>query len=106
MTNQQIRDRVGRAAIAEQICEEAAELGKEALKYARAIRGENPTPAPAGDSFQRMKEELSDLLVVCDALGVRPDLQWMHAKRDRWVERLNGGSDDGTGTQPGGKDMA
>lgn len=48
MTNQQIRDKVGRPAIAEQAAEEAAELGKEALKYARAIRGENPTPIAAG----------------------------------------------------------
>lgn len=53
-----------------------------------------------------MKEELSDLLVVCDALGVSPDLQWMHAKRDRWVARLNGGSDDGKGKEPERKSMA
>lgn len=102
MTNQQIRDKVGRPAIAEQVAEEAAELGKEALKYARAIRNENPTPTPAGESFKRMIDELSDLLVVCDALGVHPDLQWMHFKRDRWVERLSGGSDDGTGEKPEG----
>lgn len=106
MTDQQIRDKTGRPAIAEGIAEECAELCKEALKYARAIRGENPTPVPAGESFQSMRAELSDLLVYCSALDVTPDLELMHEKRARWIERLNGGSDDGKGKEPECQAMA
>lgn len=39
-----IIDEIGEAACLEQLAEEAAELAQAALKMARIIRGENPTP--------------------------------------------------------------
>lgn len=37
-------EKIGLPAMHEQLAEEATELAKEALKMARILRGENPTP--------------------------------------------------------------
>ena len=36
-------EKIGKAAMLEQLAEEAAELSQAALKLARVLRGENPT---------------------------------------------------------------
>ena len=42
-----IAEKIGQAALLEQTAEEAAELSHAALKLARILRGENPTPVDA-----------------------------------------------------------
>ena len=90
MTNQQIRDKMGRAAVFEQLAEEAAELSHAALKYARVLRGENPTPVTAQEATEALVDELSDVTLCADVAGILPDLQQMYEKRVRWCRRLEG----------------
>ena len=40
-------EKIGKPAMLEQLAEEAAELSQAALKLARVIRNENPTPVTA-----------------------------------------------------------
>ena len=93
MTNQQIRDKMGRAAVYEQLAEEAAELAQAAIKYARVLRGESPTPVPAQEAMDAIVDELSDVTLCADVAGVLPDLTQMYEKRERWCRRLNGKND-------------
>ena len=44
MIEAEIAKKLTKAAVLEQMSEEAAELAQAALKYARILRGENPTP--------------------------------------------------------------
>ena len=39
-----IIDSIGLPAVLEQLAEECSELAQASLKYARLLRGENPTP--------------------------------------------------------------
>lgn len=55
---------VGAPAALELLAEECAELAHAALKYARVIRGENPTPVDAEEASHNMLEELADVLVM------------------------------------------
>lgn len=94
MTNQQIRDAVGKAALFEQLAEEAAELAHAALKYARIIRGENPTPVNGNEAFAAVIDEISDVTLCADICGAQPDLNIMYEKRSRWVERIEDAEDE------------
>lgn len=44
-------------ALLEQLAEEAAELAQAALKYARILRGENPTPVNVYKAHANLIEE-------------------------------------------------
>lgn len=88
MTNQQIRDIIGRPAAVEQFAEECVELAHALLKYARALRGQNPTPVTMEEAWGNCKNEFSDVLVCADVVGLQPELKLMWEKRQRWIERL------------------
>lgn len=83
------------AALFEQLAEESAELAQAALKMARVVRGENPTPVTKYDAMVGILEELSDVALVCEALDLEADRQGMKKKLQRWVKRLQqkGGED-------------
>ena len=53
-------EKIGEPAMLEQLAEEAAELSHAALKLARIIRGENPTPVTEVEAWdakaQRFRE--------------------------------------------------
>lgn len=57
--------RIGLAATLELVAEESCELGQAALKLARVVRGENPTPVTMAESRENFLEELAD---VCNVL--------------------------------------
>lgn len=84
-------DRIGQAAMYEQLAEEAAELAKAALKSARIIRGENPTPVTEHEASEAIKEECTDVMVCLDELGIKPDCAMAYYKqarfRTRWAEK-------------------
>lgn len=89
-----IAGRIGQAALLEQTAEEAAELAHAALKLARIIRAENPTPQTAEAARGALSEEYADLQ-ACAAVLVRSGLldlastvRVMHEKLDRWEMRL------------------
>ena len=64
-----IISKIGLPAALEQLAEEAAELSKAALKVARIIRKENPTPVTYEQAIANLEEEAADvrncLRVVC-----------------------------------------
>jgi NTP pyrophosphatase (non-canonical NTP hydrolase) len=88
MTNQQIRDIIGRPAAVEQLAEECVELAHALLKYARALRGQNPTPVTMEEAWEKFKGEFSDVLTCAEVAGLQSDLSLMWEKRQRWIERL------------------
>ena len=53
---------IGTAAMLEQLAEECAELGKAALKMARIIRKDNPTPVTIEQAKENLCEESVDVI--------------------------------------------
>jgi hypothetical protein len=56
-----IVERIGKPATLEQMAEECCELGKAALKLARVMRGENPTPVTEEQAVANLIEEVGDV---------------------------------------------
>ena len=83
-----IKSNISPAAAYEQLAEECVELAHAALKYARVLRGENPTPVGQTVAKQNVIEEISDLETVLKVLGVAPDSQIVHSKLERWAKRI------------------
>lgn len=71
-----MRDRIGDAAMLEQLAEECAELGQAALKMARVLRKENPTPVTEAEARKAIIEEMADVINCMDEFGVfdRPEM--------------------------------
>lgn len=82
-------DLVGEPATLEQLAEECAELGKAALKVARIIRNENPTPVTIKEADASLLEEWTDVYQVafCE-LGLFPDHKQIDRKSKRLRERM------------------
>ena len=83
---------IGEAAALEQLAEECAELGKAALKMARIIRGENPTPVTMAEARENLLEELIDVCTCIDVCDFRADAKqfdrMFSLKLDRWKQRI------------------
>lgn len=54
-----VLEMIGTAALLEQLAEESAELAQAALKMARKIRNENPTPKSRADCVANLQEEIA-----------------------------------------------
>lgn len=81
-----VLEMIGTAALLEQLAEESAELAQAALKMARKIRNENPTP--------KSREEIADvelcISILPAALNDPAEVgRTMSAKHRRWNERLH-----------------
>ena len=89
-----IKDYIGTPAILEQLAEECAELTQSSLKYARKLRGENPTPKNVGEILDNFHEEIADVLVCIDELTKSKLIDYEYVvrikqeKRKRWRERV------------------
>lgn len=83
-----IKDQVPLAVLYEQLAEECVELSHACLKKARILRGENPTPAKNGEVDKSVLEELTDLKVVINILGLSGNRSLYWQKIRRWSERL------------------
>ena len=85
---------IGVPATLELCAEEAVELAHAALKMARKLRGENPTPKSMDDILEDLTEELGDVQINIDKIleyGIVPkkDVDAVKEfKRKRWEERL------------------
>ncbi len=88
MNDKEIRDALGDPAIYEGLAEEAVELAQMALKAARILRGENPTPANLLQTKWKIIEEYTDLRIYSDLLDLRPDGQIYSDKKERMVARI------------------
>lgn len=76
------------AEVLAQLAEEATELAQAALKLRRALDGTNPTPVTVKEAEAAVIEELSDVLLCCEILDIRPSCVTMAQKLDRWQLRL------------------
>lgn len=79
---------IGKAAMLEQLTEEAAELAQAALKEARILRGDNPTPVTLEEAEKHMVEEYTDVYQCAMELDVPVDWQQIEEKRERFMKRV------------------
>lgn len=88
-----ITDRIGVAAALEQLAEEASELAHAALKMARIVRGENPTPVNEEEARLNLHEEIGDVRlcveVIQDVFGTFYTENVEEEKLQRWQTRLD-----------------
>lgn len=89
-----IIETIGEPALLEQLAEECSELAQAALKLARKMRDENPTPKTKEECIADLEEELADVMVVVKCMH---DATWLNsqkinekmAEKDaRWKQRL------------------
>ena len=69
---------------------EAAELAHAALKMARIIRNENPTPVTKEEAFAALEEEVTDVDICQQELALKP-VGYIRAEKiyrfwERWGE--------------------
>lgn len=83
-----IYNRTPIAALYEQLAEEASELSAAALKLARIVRGENPTPMKKELAEANVVEEFTDLKVIADVIALHTDKEVYFDKLIRWHERV------------------
>ena len=83
-----VRRELSAAAMFEQLAEECVELAHCAQKQARLIRGENPTTYEMVDLVKDTDEEVADVLVCFELIGLQPNQALMTAKMDRWANRI------------------
>ena len=89
-----IIDTIGLPAVLEQLAEECSELAQASLKYARLLRGENPTPKTEAECLESLTEEIADvylcmnLIMVAGVAGVETVEHITAEKFARWYERL------------------
>lgn len=83
-------EHIGEPAMYEQLAEECAELGKAALKMARVLRKENPTPVTEDEARAMVLEEAADVLNCMDEVGALDRLETSYIayeKRERFKAR-------------------
>lgn len=87
-----IRDQLPDEELLAQLAEEATELAHAALKMRRAMDGKNPTPVPVSEAWDKLQEEIADVLLSLQVLEINTNDQEYHhtmgAKLDRWAGRL------------------
>lgn len=83
-----IIDEIGKAAMLEQLAEECTELAKAALKMARIIRNENPTPVTEEEAIANIREEYTDVVQCAGELSLTVDDGQMMRKHERWEKRV------------------
>jgi len=84
-----VLDLIGQPAVFEQLAEEAAELAQAALKYARILRGENPTPVSAEEGYEHVVEEYTDVMLCTKTLDLQLDQPLLEFKHQRWLTRIH-----------------
>lgn len=96
---------IGRPAALEQLAEESSGLAQAALKLARYLRAENPTPKSRKQCEEDLKEEVTDVILAMEALGLQADPKIRDQKRQRWIGRRmaeDAGADpEGSGAETG-----
>ena len=80
-------EKIGRAAMLEQLAEEASELSQAALKMARIMRGENPTPVTRIQAEKNLIEEYTDVRLCAKDLDLRKDSAMAREKLQRFLRR-------------------
>ena len=84
-----IQERTDILQLLDLLSEEAAELSMAASKYARVIRGTDPTPVKERTALANLKEEYSDVVNVARMLDLKEDDSIMRKKLQRWRKRID-----------------
>ena len=80
-----IINRIGEAAMWEQLAEECVELAHAALKMARILRNENPTEASRNLTLIHVDEEYADVCMAANELGLKVDSRIQEYKMNRFM---------------------
>ena len=80
-------EKIGAAAMLEQLAEEATELAHAALKLARIERGENPTPVLKEVAMDHLIEEYTDVVQCAEEFSLMPNREQIKLKKMRFEER-------------------
>ena len=80
-------EKIGAAAMLEQLAEEATELAHAALKLARIERGENPTPVLKEVAMDHLIEEYTDVVQCAEELRLVTNREQIKLKKMRFEER-------------------
>lgn len=89
-----IRENLSQEELLTQLAEECAELSKAALKLRRVYNGDNPTPVRRPDAFDNVIEEIADVYLCIEVLGLNNPIHLtkickiMESKTMRWEQRL------------------
>lgn len=88
-----IKSKIGEPAVLEQLAEECCELAQVALKRARILRGENPTPKTIAETDANFIEEIADVLTCISVIADNQDMMnkiWdiKDKKLNRWLQRI------------------
>lgn len=81
-------EHINRAALYEHLAEESVELAQAALKFARYIRGENPTGTDYEKALENLVEEYTDVQLVADVIGLGINGAVYSHKEQRWINRI------------------
>ena len=90
----EIVKKVGLPAMLEQLAEECSELAQASLKYARLLRGENPTPKTEEECLMALTEEIADVdlciseLMMEGLVDSNKVIDIIDQKGNRWLDRL------------------
>lgn len=80
---------LSRPCLYDQLAEEATELAQAAIKVARIMRGENPSPVIQSFAEKCVIEEYNDVINIAKTLKIPMDDDLQREKMRRWVDRLN-----------------
>lgn len=78
---------IGEPAMLEMLAEELVECAHEALKMARVLRCENPTPRTEKEVRASLREEWSDVIQCSKELNLDVDWNQIEMKRQRFEAR-------------------
>lgn len=86
-----IVETLGTEELLAQLAEEAAELGKAALKLRRALNDKNPTPVSPADAILNVQEEMADVLLCVLSVGLDEQSaeRTIREKIPRWAGRID-----------------
>ena len=88
--------------------EEAGEMIQASAKLWRVCAGRVPSPVTVDEAKRQLDEEVSDVLLVLEALGVvhfdAGDGSARDAKLRRWVQRIKDAKDKKAGGLAGGNE--
>ena len=81
---------IGLPAMLEQTAEELTEFAQACLKYARYLRGENPTYKDESELRDNLHEEAADVIICMDELPFDGGelSAWVGYKKNRMKERF------------------
>ena len=85
-----IRKKLGKEELLAGAAEEAGEVVQALLKYRRALNGLNRTDVTPIDAYEKLQEELADLLLYVVIIGLDDGdiAETIYKKTKRWCVRL------------------